>query len=214
MGINFGDMNPAPAAPAAPIQEVQTSNGTVTLNLEKGAVLDLTKRNPGLKNVVLAAGWDTSAGGAAFDLDIAAFMLNTNNKISSGNDVVFFGNLSAPGVKLNGDNLTGEGEGDDETMNIDLSAVPADKTSIVFVVTIYDAVNRRQTFGMVNNSYVRLLDADNRNREICRFLLKDDASTSTAMIFAKLKKNNGEWEFEAIGEGKSGDLNAIAAMYS
>lgn len=99
-------------------------------------------------------------------------------------------------------------------MNVDLSVIPSDVQSIVFAVTIYDAVTRRQTFGMVNNSYVRLLDANSNNKELCRFRLKDDYSTSTAVLFAKLKRNGSEWEFEAIGEGKQADLNGIFALYS
>lgn len=212
MGINFGDSTVAPQS-APTIQEVSTPTG-MTLDLSKGATLDLTKRNPGLKKVVLAAGWDTSASGSAFDLDISAFLLGSSGKVSSVSNVCYFGNKVTQGVKLNGDNLTGEGEGDDETMDIDLSAVPADVESIVFAVTIYDAVTRRQTFGMVNNSYVRLLDANSNNKEVCRFRLKDDYSTSTAVIFAKLKRNSGEWEFEAIGEGKQADINGVFAIYS
>lgn len=209
MGINFGDNTTT--APA--IKEVSTPQG-MTLDMSKGATLDLTKRNPGLKKVVLAAGWDISASGSNFDLDISAFLLGANGKVSSQSNVCYFGNDTASGLHLNGDNLTGEGEGDDETMDIDLSAVPADVESIVFAVTIYDAVTRRQTFGMVNNSYVRLLDANSNNKEVCRFRLKDDYSTSTAVIFAKLKRNSGEWEFEAIGEGKQADINGVFAIYS
>lgn len=214
MGINFGEMNSTPAS-TAPIQEVPLSNGTITLDLTKSAVLDLTKRNPGLSNIVVACGWDTAVSGAAIDLDVSAFMLNSAGKITGGSDVVFFGNQEANGVKLNGDNRTGEGEGDDETMDVALKNVPSNYDSIVFAVNIYDAKNRRQTFGMVNNSYIRILDKDNNNKEICRYRLKDEASSSTAVIFAKLKRNGSEWDFETIGEGKLvDDLNGIAALYS
>lgn len=214
MGINFGDMNTS-ATPANPVQEVPLSNGTVTLNLSKNTVLDLTKRNPGLKNIVVACGWDTSSNGPDVDLDVSAFLLNSAGKISSGSDVIFFGHMEGSGVKLNGDNRTGAGDGDDETIDVDLQAVPSNYESIVFAVNIYDAKNRRQTFGMVNNSYIRILDKDKGDKEICRYCLKQEASASTAVIFARLKRNGSEWDFETIGEGKLvDDLNGIASLYS
>ena len=235
MGINLGDLTseatsaplganstqvtsaPAPAVAPTPVAPEPTPiqvPGGVSLNLSKNTVLDLTKRNPGLTKVVLAAGWDVAQTGADFDLDISAFMLKNNGKISSGNDVVFFNNMQQPGIKLNGDNRTGAGEGDDETIDIDLALVPHDVHRIAFCVSIADAVNRRQTFGMVNNSYVRLLDAANNNKEICRFVLKDNYATDTSVIFAELIRKGNEWDFKALGEGKQGDLNAIAAYYS
>lgn len=213
MGINFGDMGAvSTSTPSTPV-EVQTSTG-ITLDLAKATTLDLTKKNPGLKKVTLGAGWDVAVSGEA-DLDISAFMLDSNGKITGVNDIVFFNNMSANGVRLNGDNRTGEGEGDDETIDIDLSAVPSQYESIVFIVSIYEAKARRQTFGMINNAYVRLLDKDKNDKEICRFRLKDDASSATAVIFAKLKRNGSDWEFEAIGEGKVvDDLNGIVALFS
>lgn len=195
MGINLGGQ--------API-----------LNLQKNDILDLTKRNPGLKKVTLGAGWDISNGGVDFDIDIAAFMLDANNKFNTVSNIIFFNNKQGQGISLSGDNRTGAGEGDDETINIDLDAISPVIQKIVFVVTIHEAQARRQTFGMVNNSYVRLLDTANNNRELCRFNLKDDGSTATSVLFAELYRDMGEWQFKAVGEGKIADLNGVLALFS
>lgn len=195
MGINLGGQ--------API-----------LNLQKNDILDLTKRNPGLKKVTLGAGWDIANGGVDFDIDIAAFMLDANNKFNTVSNVIFFNNKQGQGVALSGDNRTGAGEGDDETINIDLDAINPAIQKIVFVVTIHDAQSKRQTFGMVNNSYVRLLDTANGNRELCRFNLKADGSTATSVIFAELYRDMSEWQFKAVGEGKIADLNGVLALFS
>jgi tellurium resistance protein TerD len=210
MGINFGISN-VTSAPA--IEKVKTETGAITLNLNKGALLDLTKREPGLKNIILGAGWDVAATVPAFDLDISAFLLNANGKITTGEDIVFFNHKSVSGVELAGDNRTGSGDGDDEEIHITLDNVSAQYSSIEFVVNIFDAMTRHQTFGMVNNSFVRLVNADT-NKEICRINLKGDYSSSTAVVFACLKRNGSEWEFESICEGKViKDLNEVAALY-
>lgn len=217
MGINFSSLGATtPAAPAAaPITEIPSSNGTgVTLDLSKGSILDLTKRNPGLKHIKAGCGWDTAVMGSDFDLDVSAFLLGANGKITSASDIVYFNNKSVSGVTLNGDNRTGAGNGDDETIGINLEAVPSTVQKIVICVTIFDAMTRHQTFGMVNNSYVRLLDEDQNDKELCVFRLKDDGSTSTAVVFAELSRNGSDWDFKAIGEGKQGDLNTLAALYS
>ena len=184
------------------------------LNLQKNDILDLTKRNPGLKSVTLGAGWDISYGGVDFDIDIAAFMLDANNKFNTVSNVIFFNNKQGQGIALSGDNRTGAGEGDDETINIELDQISSEIQKIVFVVTIHEAQSRRQTFGMVNNSYVRLLDRANNDRELCRFNLKADGSTATSVIFAELYRDLGEWQFKAVGEGKIADLNGVLALYS
>ena len=177
------------------------NNNASPLNLRKNDILDLTKKVPGLKKVVLGAGWDVAQNGQDFDLDIAALMVGANNKVQRiPDDVIFFNNMRADGIYLEGDNRTGAGEG-------------ADIQKIVFCVTIYDAQAKRQTFGMVDNSYVRLLDAENNEREICRFNLKQDSSTVTAVIFAELFKEGMDWRFKAIGEGKIADLNGILSLY-
>lgn len=184
------------------------------LNLQKNDILDLTKRNPGLKSVTLGAGWDISYGGVDFDIDIAAFMLDANNKFNTVSNVIFFNNKQGQGIALSGDNRTGAGEGDDETIHIELDQISSGIQKIVFVVTIHEAQSRRQTFGMVNNSYVRLLDRVNNDRELCRFNLKADGSTATSVIFAELYRDLGEWQFKAVGEGKIADLNGVLALYS
>lgn len=192
-----------------------SQNNVSPLNLKKNDILDLTKKVPGLEQVVLAAGWDVAQIGQDFDLDIAALMVGANNKVQRiPDDVIFFNNMNAQGIYLEGDNRTGSGEGDDERIQIDLSQIRPDVERIVFCVTIYEAQAKRQTFGMVNNSYVRLLDSKNGEKEICRFNLKEDGSTSTAIIFAELFRDGGrDWRFKAIGEGKIADLNGILALY-
>lgn len=207
MGINLGGnfnnmVNPMTTAPSAGI-----------LNLQKNDILDLTKRNPGLTRVTLGAGWDIAVGGADFDLDIAAFLLDANGKFNDVSNVIFFNNKLGRGIRLGGDNTTGAGAGDDEIISIDLSQIDPSRQRIVFVVTIHNAAAKRQTFGMVNNSYVRLLDDANGQKEICRFNLKEDGSTATSVIFAELYRNASEWQFKAVGEGKLADLNAVLALY-
>ena len=196
MGINLGGPQPQ------------------ILNLQKNDILDLTKRNPGLKKVTLAAGWDISNGGVDFDIDIAAFLLDANNKFNTVSNVIFFNNKQGQGIALSGDNRTGAGDGDDETISIDLDMIDLSIQKIVFVVIIHEAQAKRQTFGMVNNSYVRLLDTVKNNRELCRFNLKSDGSTATSVIFAELYRDMGEWQFKAVGEGKIADLNGVLALYN
>ena len=181
--------------------------------IKKNDILDLTKRNPGLKKVSLGAGWDIANNGLDYDLDIAAFLLDSNNKFNTVSNIIFFNNKESQGISLAGDNRTGAGEGDDERIRIDLESIPAHVQKIVFVVTIHEAQAKRQTFGMVENSYVRLLDEENNEREICRFNLKENGSTVTSVIFSELYKQNGEWQFKAIGEGKIADLNGVLALY-
>ena len=184
------------------------------LNLNKNDILDLTKRNPGLKKVSLGAGWDIANNGLDYDLDIAAFLLNANGKVQNiPDDVIFFNNMQGQGIYLEGDNRTGAGEGDDEVININLEEINPNIAKIVFVVTIHEAQAKRQTFGMVENSYVRLVDLENNKREICRFNLKENGSTATSVIFAELNRKGSEWQFKAIGEGKIADLNGVLALY-
>lgn len=208
MGINLGSMMNNINMGAS------NGNNVNALNLKKNDILNLAKKNPGLKKVILGAGWDVASGGQDFDLDIAAFLLNANGKVQNiPDDVIFFNNMQGQGIYLEGDNRTGAGEGDDERIRIDLESIPAHVQKIVFVVTIHEAQAKRQTFGMVENSYVRLLDEENNEREICRFNLKENGSTVTSVIFSELYKQNGEWQFKAIGEGKIADLNGVLALY-
>ena len=183
------------------------------LNLNKNDILDLTKRNPGLKKVSLGAGWDIANNGLDYDLDIAAFLLDSNNKFNTVSNIIFFNNKESQGISLAGDNRTGAGEGDDEVININLEEINPNIAKIVFVVTIHEAQAKRQTFGMVENSYVRLVDLENNKREICRFNLKENGSTATSVIFAELNRKGSEWQFKAIGEGKIADLNGALALY-
>ena len=208
MGINLGAMMNNINMGAS------NGNNVNALNLKKNDILNLAKKNPGLKKVILGAGWDVASGGQDFDLDIAAFLLNANGKVQNiPDDVIFFNNMQGQGIYLEGDNRTGAGEGDDERIRIDLESIPAHVQKIVFVVTIHEAQVKRQTFGMVENSYVRLLDEENNEREICRFNLKENGSTVTSVIFFFFFKQNGEWQFKAIGEGKIADLNGILGIY-
>ncbi|WP_300259829.1 TerD family protein [Clostridium sp.] len=204
MGINLGGFNGG----------MEINNGLGALNLKKNDILDLTKKNPGLKKVILGAGWDVATVGQDFDLDIAAFLLNSNNKVAHiPEDVIFFNNMTGQGIALEGDNRTGAGEGDDERIQIDLSMIRNDIAKIVFVVTIHNAQLKRQTFGMVENSYVRLLDSENNEKELCKFNLKENGSTVTSVIFAELYRDGTEWQFKAIGDGKIADLNGILSIY-
>lgn len=208
MGINLGSMMNNINMGAS------NGNNVNALNLKKNDILNLAKKNPGLKKVILGAGWDVASGGQDFDLDIAAFLLNANGKVQNiPDDVIFFNNMQGQGIYLEGDNRTGAGEGDDEVININLEEINPNIAKIVFVVTIHEAQAKRQTFGMVENSYVRLVDLENNKREICRFNLKENGSTATSVIFAELNRKGSEWQFKAIGEGKIADLNGVLALY-
>lgn len=206
MGINLGSM-------MGSIRSNTSDNGVNALNLKKNDVLNLTKKNPGLKKVILGAGWDVASIGQDFDLDIAAFLLDANNKFNTVSNVIFFNNKAGRGITLGGDNRTGAGEGDDETINIELDNIDPSIVKIVFVVTIHEAMAKRQTFGMINNSYVRLVDLEQNGKELCRFNLKENGSTATSVIFAELYRNGAEWQFKAVGEGKIADLNGVLALY-
>ena len=186
------------------------------VSLQKGQKVSLTKGNPGLKKVVVGLGWDVNAfdTGGAFDLDAAAFMLADNGRTTGSQDFVFYGNLAHPSesVKHMGDNLTGEGEGDDEQIQIDLSKVPANIERIAFTVTIYEAEARRQNFGQVSNSFIRLVD-ETTGKEMIRYDLGEDFSIETAVVVGELYRHNGEWKFNAIGSGFQGGLAALCGHY-
>lgn len=186
------------------------------INLSKGQKVDLTKGNPGLKKLMVGLGWDVNAfdSGADFDLDAAAFLLGENGKCPTEKEFVFYGNLKhvTESVIHMGDNLTGEGEGDDEEIHVDLSKVPQNISRIAFTVTIYEAEQRRQNFGQVSNSYIRILDGDT-NQELIRYDLGEDFSIETAVVVGELYRNNGEWKFNAIGSGFQGGLAALCGHY-
>jgi tellurium resistance protein TerD len=187
----------------------------MAISLNKGGRLSLDKEAPGLKKVLIGLGWDARAtDGAAFDLDASAFMLNADGKVRSDADFIFYNQLkSACGsVQHTGDNLTGAGEGDDETIMIDLGRVPAEVQKVSFTVTIHEAEARKQNFGQVNNAYIRLVNAET-NVEVARYDLVEDASTETAMIFGELYRHSGEWRFTAVGQGYAGGLATMCRQY-
>lgn len=186
------------------------------VNLQKGQKVSLTKGNPGLKNVVVGLGWDVNQfdTGGAFDLDAAAYMLTESGKVSRSEDFIFYGNLSHPSgsVVHLGDNQTGEGEGDDEQIKVDLSRIPDNISKIAFTVTIYEPEQRGQNFGQVSNAFIRVYD-ESTGQEMLRYDLGEDFSIETAVIFGELYKNNGEWKFNAIGSGYQGGLAALCTNY-
>ena len=186
------------------------------VSLSKGQKVSLTKDNPGLQKVVVGLGWDVNAfdTGGDFDLDAAAFLLTDSGKVSKSEDFVFFGNLKHPSgsVEHLGDNLTGAGEGDDEQIKINLSAVPENISKIAFTVTIYEAESRHQNFGQVSNAFIRIYN-DANGEEMLRYDLGEDFSIETAAVFGELYRNNGEWKFNAIGSGYQGGLAALCANF-
>jgi tellurium resistance protein terD len=186
------------------------------INLAKGQKVDLTKGNPGLKSVMVGLGWDVNTfnTGADFDLDASAFLLGANAKCPTEKEFVFYGNLAhaSESVIHQGDNLTGEGEGDDEQILVDLSKVPASIERIAFTVTIYDAEARKQNFGQVSNAFIRLVDNSN-GTELIRYDLGEDFSIETAIVVGELYRKDGEWKFNAIGSGFQGGLAALCGHY-
>jgi tellurium resistance protein TerD len=187
----------------------------MALSLSKGQNLSLTKTDPGLKKVLVGLGWDPRAtDGQEFDLDASAFLLGQNGKTRSSADFIFYNQMTSACRSVNhtGDNRTGEGEGDDEQIQVDLSLVPADVERIAITVTIHDAEQRRQSFGQVSNAFVRIANEET-GAEVVRYDLSEDYSTETAMIFAELYRHNGEWKFKAIGQGYAGGLKAMCDQY-
>ena len=187
----------------------------MAISLQKGGNVNLSKEAPGLTKLKLGLGWDVrSTDGAAFDLDGVVFLLNQAGKVRSDADFIFYNNLkSADGsVSHSGDNRTGAGEGDDETVTIELSRVPADVERIVLAVTIHEADVRRQNFGMVGKAFIRCVNGAN-NGEIARYDLSEDGSTEAAMIFGEVYRNGADWKFRAIGQGFNGGLGPLAKNY-
>ena len=187
----------------------------MSVSLSKGGNVSLSKEVPGLQAVLVGLGWDVrTTTGADFDLDASGLMLNSAGKVPSDSHFIFFNNLTSPdgSVEHTGDNLTGEGEGDDEAIKVNLVAVPADIDKIAIAVSIYDAEARQQSFGQVRNAFIRVVNQADNN-EITRYDLSEDASTETAMIFGELYRNNAEWKFRAVGQGYSSGLSGIARDY-
>ena len=188
----------------------------MAVSLAKGQKVDLTKTNPGLKDIMVGLGWDTNKydGGKDFDLDASVFMLGANGKVRSDADFVFYGNLKhdSGSVEHMGDNLTGAGEGDDEQIKIALDKVPADVEKIDFTVTIYEAEQRKQNFGQVENAFIRVVNAAT-GEELIRYDLGEDFSVETAVVVGELYRNKGEWKFNAIGSGFEGGLASLGRNY-
>ena len=188
------------------------------VNLSKGQRVSLEKN---MQMALIGLGWDTNKydGGADFDLDASAFLIGANGKVRSDDDFIFYGNLKSKdgSVTHTGDNLTGEGEGDDEVLIIDFSKVPADVEKIAITVTIYDAQARGQNFGQVSNAYVRVARMANANdmegTEVLKFDLVEEFSIETALVVCEIYKSNGEWKFNAVGAGYQGGLEALCRSF-
>ena len=185
------------------------------ISLSKGGNVNLSKEAPTMNKMVVGLGWDTRAtDGAAFDLDAVGFVLNNAGKVRKDSDFIFFNNKqNAEGsVVHGGDNRTGDGDGDDETILIDLSKMPADVEKVAVCVVIYDAEGRKQNFGQVSRAYVRILN-DANQQEVARYDLSEDGSTEAAMIFGEVYRNGGDWKFKAVGQGFKGGLGPLAGSY-
>ncbi|AZK64167.1 TerD family protein [Pectobacterium versatile] len=187
----------------------------MAVSLVKGGNVSLTKEAPAMNIAMVGLGWDSRVtDGQSFDLDASVFMVGEDGKVLSDANFIFFNNKLSPcaSVEHQGDNRTGEGDGDDEQVKIHLAKVPAEVKKLVFSVTIYDAEGRKQNFGMVSNSFMRVYNNDT-GTEIARFDLSEDASTETAMIFGELYRNGTEWKFKAVGQGFAGGLSALASQH-
>ena len=187
----------------------------MAISLTKGQNVSLSKTDPSLKNVLVGLGWDArSTDGQNFDLDASVFMATENGKVPSDRHFIFYNQLVSPcgGVEHTGDNLTGDGDGDDESVIVCLDKVESNIKSLFITVTIHDAEARRQNFGQVSNAFVRIVNNDTSD-EIVRFDLSEDYSTETAMVFGEIYRHNGEWKFRAIGQGYTGGLYSLCQQY-
>ncbi|NHC04791.1 TerD family protein [Acinetobacter sp. 187] len=187
----------------------------MAISLSKGGNLSLSKTDPSLTQVLVGLGWDARAtDGVDFDLDASAFLLGANDKVRGESDFIFYNQTRSPegSVEHTGDNRTGDGDGDDEAIKIDLSKVPAEIQKIAITVTIHDGQSRGQNFGQVQNAFIRVVN-DQSHVEIVRFDLNEDYSTETAMIFGELYRHNGEWKFRAVGQGYNGGLSAMCGQF-
>lgn len=187
----------------------------MSISLSKGGNISLSKEVPSLSKITVGLGWDPKpTDGRAFDLDASAFMLNASGKAISDRHFVFYNNLKSPdgAVVHTGDNTTGQGDGDDEQVTVDLKALSPDVSKIAFTVTIHEATERGQNFGQVGGAFIRVVDSAS-GREVTRYDLAEDYSTQTALNFGEVYLHNGEWKFRAVGEGYAGGLGALAKQY-
>jgi stress response protein SCP2 len=203
----------------------------VAINLQKGQRVDLTKSNPGLSKIMVGLGWDpvqSGGGGGLFgglfggssaanvDCDASVIMLGANDKLQNNKDVIYFGNLKSNdgSVQHSGDNLTGDGDGDDEQVMIDLSRVPSNIQKLVFVVNIYDCVKRKQHFGMIKNAFIRVVNPGN-NQELLHYNLTDNYSGLTCLVTGEIYRHGNEWKFAAIGSGtNAASLSEVVRSFS
>ena len=187
----------------------------MAISLNKGGNLSLSKTDPNLVRILIGLGWDERAtDGAAFDLDASAFLLTATGKVRGDHDFIFYNQLKSQdhSVEHTGDNRSGQGDGDDETLLVDLSKVSPEIEKIAITVTIHDAHARGQNFGQIANAFIRVVNQDT-NVEVVRFDLAEDYSTETAMVFGEVYRHNGEWKFKAVGLGYTGGLAAMCQQY-
>jgi len=187
----------------------------MAISLSKGGNVNLSKEAPGLNKIVVGLGWDARAtDGAAFDLDASAFLVKMDGKVRSDSDFCFYNNkvVADGAVQHAGDNTTGAGEGDDETIKVELSKIPADLDKVVFAVTIHEAESRKQNFGQVNHAYIRVVNEEG-GQEIARYDLSEDASVETSMIFGEIYRIGADWKFKAVGQGFAGGLGPLASSF-
>ncbi|MCL2160428.1 MAG: TerD family protein [Betaproteobacteria bacterium] len=187
----------------------------MAVSLRKGENVSLSKTDPNLKNVLVGLGWNArTSDGADFDLDASIFMVGSNGRVPGDDWFVFYNQARSPcgSVEHTGDNRTGAGEGDDESIKVALDRIPAQVDRLVVVVTIHDAEVRRQNFGMVHDAFVRLVNSDN-DQEILRFDLTEDYSTETAMVFGEIYRRGSEWKFRAVGQGYTGGLYTLCVQH-
>ena len=195
--------------------QINQTEKIMAISLTKGGNISLSKTDPTLKNIIIGLGWDARpTDGQDFDLDASAFLLKEDGKVRSDTDFIFYNQLrSACGsIEHTGDNLTGDGDGDDESLILKLDMIPYVVQRIVFTVTIHDADKRKQNFGQVSNATIRVVNQDT-GIEVIRYDLSEDASTETAMVFGEVYRHNNEWKFKAVGQGYAGGLAALAAQY-
>lgn len=188
----------------------------MAISLAKGGRVNLSKEAPGLSKMVVGLGWDANATdtGAAFDLDASVFMVDASGKVPNDESFVFYNNLKSPcgAVEHTGDNKTGEGDGDDEQIKVDLSQIPENIQELIFVVTIDQADARNQNFGQVSNSFIRMVD-EGTNNEVLKYELDEDYSAETAIEFGKLYRKDGSWRFQAVGAGYNAGLQGFVDKY-
>lgn len=190
----------------------------MAINLQKGQRVSL---DSSMKHALVGLGWDTNRydGGQDFDLDASAFLLGANGKLLRDEDFIFYNNLESrnKAVVHTGDNLTGDGEGDDEVILIDFSKMPSDVEKIAICVTIHDAETRHQNFGQVSNAYIRIAkladEFDTVGEPVLKFDLEEEFSIETALVVAEIYKKNGEWKFNAVAAGYQGGLEAIIRSF-